>query len=807
MYRYLIMIALLTGLYLLNPVCNIYAQEKATTVRLDQVSDQQLADLLQQAKASGLSDEQFVEAAISRGLPATEAVRLRDRISRLNQRTSADTGVVRRRIARPADSLSNPQRQLRIGAPESLPVFGADLFANQDIRFEPNLNLATPVNYILGPGDQLNISVYGLSQANWKPEVSPEGAINIPGTGLISVSGKTISQATALIRSRLVASRYTLGNGTSLQVSLGNIRSIKVIMVGQLVRPGTYTLPSLATVFNALYSAGGPTVGGSLRKIEILRNSRVIRRLDVYDFLVSGDQRDNINLQDQDIVRVPTYTSRVELSGEIKIPAIFEVLPGEHLQKVIDFAGGFTDSAYVARVKVSQISNGHRRVTDILERDFTTYQPQRGDKYTVEAIVNRFDNRVVIRGAVFRPGTYELSNALTLSQLITKSEGLKEDAYLDRGTITRLNADNTTSLISFDIKKVMAGNSDITLQREDVVHVASLFDLRDQYQVSINGEVRQPGSYAYADSMKVEDLVFNAGGFTPGASTMRLEVARRTNNADPTITSLVKVFTISAARQLKPDENNFVLHPFDIVSVFSLPGYEKQRLVKVEGEVGYPGIYAIQSRDEKISDLVKRAGGLTRLADITGATLRRDNTTGLERSKTDSSALLRERREQFSRLNQSDSSAVRILRNNYVGIDLKEILTKPGSTGDLLLENDDILRIPKNEEIVRVNGEVLFPSAVVYDSRKSLSDYIDNAGSYSATAWPKRTYVVYPNGTVRSTHKFLFFRSFPRVRPGSEIFVPRKPVRIHNTMQEIFGITGGLASIGAIILGIISLSK
>ena len=388
--------------------------QNLSNINVDNLSDQQIRQLMQQAQSSGMSDAELIQQAQGRGMSATQIQKLQARVNAL--RLSSGTG------SKVGDTTASTKRVLNydIDSLETSPdkynpfedmgpkIFGQNIFKNKNMKFEPNLKLATPVNYIVGPEDQLNISVYGNSQVNWKLEVSPEGNINIPGIGVMNVGGKTIEQVTATIRARLIANRYAIGNGSSLQVNLGNIRSIKVIMVGQLVKPGTYTLPSLATVFNALYAAGGPNNIGSLRQIEIIRNNRVIRHLDVYDFLVKGIQKDNISLQDQDIIRVPTYRTRVELSGQIKIPALFEVLPGENLQNVLDFSGGFTDSAYTARIKVSQISDQQRRITDVFEADYKNYIPLRGDKYIIESIINRFENRVVINVAVFRPGEYEL---------------------------------------------------------------------------------------------------------------------------------------------------------------------------------------------------------------------------------------------------------------------------------------------------------------------------------------------------------------------------------------------------------------
>ncbi|WP_295715711.1 SLBB domain-containing protein [Mucilaginibacter sp.] len=799
------------------------ALQNISSINVDDLSDQQIAQLIQQAQNAGLSDAELLQQAQSRGMSSAQVQKLQTRIKDLRSKNGgqssgrADTAYTTtgRRLNYKPDSVDTSYTRKDIFENLKPKIFGADIFKNKNSSFEPNLKLATPLNYILGPNDQLNINVYGSSLVNWKLDVSPEGNINIPGIGILNVGGKTIEQATSLIKNKLAANNYAIGRGTSVQVTLGNIRSIQVIIIGQVVKPGTYTLPSLATVFNALYTAGGPNDNGSLRQIEIIRNNRIIRHLDVYDFLVKGDQKNNISLQDQDIVRVPTYRTRIELAGQIKIPALFEVLPGESLENILSYAGGFTDSAYTARIKVSQISDQQRKITDVLEVDYKNYIPLRGDKYTIESVINRFQNRVVINGAVFKPGDYELQNGLTLYQLIEKAAGLKEDAFTDRGTITRLKPDNSTEMVGFSVKDVMNKTVSIPLQREDIINISSIFDLRDKYIVTINGSVRKPGKFAFSENMKVEDLILKAGGFAEGASTKRIEVARRISDADPSSksSSVAQVFSVNIDGPLKPAEANFILNPFDIVSIYSLPGYEKQKTVKVEGEVLYPGSYTIKNKNEKISDLVARAGGLTASADVEGGSLKRENIAilGVDKNKADTVALALERTAKFERLKRTYKDSTNTgdaqQRNNYVGIDLNSILKSPGSKIDLLIEDGDVLRVPKQQQIVRVNGQVLYPSAVVYESSKSFNDFVYNAGGYGPDALRRGAYVVYPNGTVKGTRKFLFFNSHPSVKPGSEIYVPKKSESKGNTAQTILGFTTGLASLGAIILGILSLNK
>jgi protein involved in polysaccharide export with SLBB domain len=821
---YLFFFVIFLCFVLVAPVSAQSIPKNLSSINVDDLTDQQITQLIQQAQRAGLSDDQLLQQAESRGMSGVQVQKLQARIKSIksknsinaNKKTASDTTFNRKRKVNSQDSLTKDTSKNDLFINLEPKIFGADLFRNSNSNtFEPNLKLATPVNYIIGPEDQITINVYGNSVVDWSLDVSPDGNINIPGVGVLHVAGKTIEDATSSVKSLLARNNYAIGRGTNVKVGLGNIRSIKVIVQGQVVKPGTYTLSSLATVFNALYSAGGPNDVGSFRQIEVIRNNRIVRHLDLYDFLVKGSQRDNIALQDQDVIRVPTYQIRVEFKGEIKIPALFEILPGEVLQDVINFAGGFTDQAYTARIKVNQVSDQQRRITDVFESDYKNYIPLRGDKYTADKILDRYENRVIINGAVFRPGEFELQKGLTLSKLIANAGGLKEDAFTGRGSIIRLNKDNTTQQLSFNVLDVLnKPSSDIALQREDSVVISSVFDLRSKYKVTIKGEVRKSGEFAYADSMKVTDLIIKAGGFSEGASAKRIEVSRRVFNSDPRVRNSVvaQVFSVDINSTLN-DEISFTLKPFDIVSVYSLPGYETQKTVKVEGEVIYPGYYTIQKKNEKISDIIERAGGVTQSADVEGSSLKRDNAAvlGVDKTKIDTIELNKERTDRLRRLQRafkdSTNNDTTQFRNNYVGIDLKQILKKPGTGEDLILENGDVLRVPKQQQIVRVNGEVLYPSAIVYSGSKSFKGYILNAGGYSPRALKRGAYVVYPNGTVKGTTKFLFFNIHPGVKPGSEIYVPRKPITNNNTAQVILGFTTGLASLGAIILGIISLHK
>ena len=798
----------------------ISAQTLPQNVNFDGLSNEELTQYIAKAQAAGLSDEQMIQKAQSSGMSPAQIQRLQSRVaeirkgqgntesfsekSSLRQLSNGDTMQVRQQAQMDPNRNSDPK------------LFGSDLFRNSTGNtFEPNLKLATPINYIVGPDDHLHISINGKSLANWDLGVSPEGNINLPGIGMLKVAGRTIEQATQSIKSRLAANNYAIDKGTTVTVTLGDIRSIKVIIQGEVIKPGTYTLSSLSTAFIALSAAGGPNNIGSFRKIQVIRNSRLVSTLDLYDFLLKGSRKNDVALQDQDIILVPSYNIHVTLKGEVKIPAIFETLPGETLQDLINYSGGFTDQAYTARIKVIRVNDREREVADILESDYKNTIPLRGDKYTVDKILERYVNRITIKGAVFRPGDFELQKGLTISQLIKNAGGLKEDAFTARGSIVRLKPDNTIEQISFNVADAILNKpeADYVLQREDIITISSIFDLRDQYKVTIKGDVRRPGEVVYADSMKVADLIIRAGGFAEGASTKRIEVSRRIFNGDPRTTNsaVAQVYNIDVTADMNEGNASFVLKPFDIVSVFSLPGYEIQKIVKVEGEVIYPGEYTIQKKNEKISDILIRAGGLTASADVDGSSLKRDNAAVLgidkNKSKIDTSTLNKEHADRLKRLQKTYKDSTNIddqMRNHFVGINLKMILKKPGTGEDLILEDGDVLTVPKQQQIVRVNGEVLFPSAVVYNNGKGFKGYVLNAGGFSPNALKGGAFVVYPNGTVKATSKFLFFNIHPRVKPGSEIYVPKKPERKGLSAQELVGITTGIVSLGAIILTLIA---
>lgn len=804
-----------------------FSQTNYANTNVDNLTDAQVRQMMQRAESVGYSDAQLEQMAAAQGMKSEEILKLRARVEKL-RKISGDVVPTGTDLSteRQADTTTNKitkntktptSEKTDIFADFRPKIFGAELFANSNISFEPNLRMATPKNYVIGPDDELLIDLSGDNEANYRLRVNPEGIILMQYVGPVSVGGLSIEQAMSKIKTKMAGTYPALKSGrTSLALNLGNIRSIKITLLGEVVKPGSYTLSSLSTVFNALNASGGPNHNGSFRKIEVIRGNKVISTIDVYDFLLNGIQKNNIRLQDQDVINIPVYQSRVEMSGQVKRPALFEVLSNESLTDVIRFAGGFSDKAYTAQIKVLQNTNRERKIADIAAEQFESYGPLNGDKYIVESILDRFENRVEIVGAVFRPGEFELDKGLTLNGLIAKADGVREDAFLNRGYISRLNPDNSLSLISFDLNKVLKGTEpDLPLFREDKVTISSIFDLRDEFKVSIRGEVRAPGVFDFADNMRLGDVIQMAGGFKEGASPNRIEISRRIKNSDAMSASALtaEVFNVSVDPNLKVMDADFLLKPFDVISIRSAEGYQIQKQVKLEGEVLYPGTYTIMQKNERISDLVKRAGGLTQTAYPDGASLKRpgaekvnpNDKNAINNREEDDKKFLNLKRAQETGAEETVKADIeqKLIQSDLVGIDLVQILKKPQSRYDLIVEDGDVIRVPRQLQIVKVTGEVLNPNGIVYSPSKNFQQYINGAGGYTANALKRGAYIKYANGSVESARKFLFFNNFPKVKPGAEILVPKKADKEKMSAQSWIGLGTAIASMGAIIVSLL----
>ncbi|MDZ7691028.1 MAG: SLBB domain-containing protein [Balneolaceae bacterium] len=642
------------------------------------------------------------------------------------------------------------------------------------------------------------IDIWGAAEQTYQKTISPEGTITIANLGPIYVNGLSIEQARDRIRSSL--SRIYSGlkaegdepTDTQARISLGNIRSINVTVLGEVRYPGTYTLPSLATVFNALYSAGGPDSLGTFREIEVIRGDSTAATLDIYDFLIYGNQQDNIRLRDQDIIKIDPYISRVELTGRTKRNGLFELKEPETLQNLLTFAGGFSERAYTKRIKVVGNTETQKRINDLNYPEEAGFNLQNGDSVHVGSVLNRYANRVEIEGAVFRPGDYELQDSTTLHSLIRRAEGLREDAFMNRGLIYREQADLTTEAIPFSIRQVMNNpeEHDIKLQRNDVVQISSIFDMRDNFTVNIVGAVQNPGIYQYAENMNLEDIILQADGFRESAAPYRIEVSRRITGGDSTFvpqeTADIFRFRVDENLELRDKADEFTLQPFDKVYVRNSPSYFEQQEVTISGEVLFPGVYTLDEKYMRISDLIQRAGGLTEYSYPQGANLTRRVDQGIDTTQINIP-------DSLQRGNNLQRSRTR------VGIRLEQILENPDTEQDIILRPGDVLEIPKELQTVQIAGEVLYPISVRYNEKMSFRNFIRAAGGATDLGKPKDAYIVYANGEVDRASRFLFFRDYPEVRPGATIFVPAREQQRQLTVQERIGILSAIVSMAAIV--------
>lgn len=744
-------------------------------LRASQISDAQLQQYINQAKEKGLTIEQAQNELLQRGFPETELAELKIRISQLTstdiQQTETTTVKQDTKRKLPPASQTNP---LLVESPKTSKVFGTELFANTNLTFEPDLRMATPKNYVIGPDDELLLNIYGLNMSQQTLKVSPDGTVNVKYAGVVNVSGLTIEGATSVLKSRLAKYYPALNSGqTKLQLALGNIRSIRVILIGAINRPGTYTLPSLANLFNALYVSGGPAENGSFRNIELIRNNKVVQVADLYDFLLEGDLSANVHLEDNDVIRVPFAKNMITLNGQLNRPGIFELKGNETLQDAISFAGGFKSKAFKGRITGSRFSDFDKRVIDVSGDSLQMFQPKNGDEYFIDSVVNRYQNRVIVSGAVFKPGAYAVTNGMTLKHLIDKAQGLKEDVYTGRALVVRTRDDLTKEYIAVELKPIAEGKEDgLLLKREDSVHIASIFDLKDTATIVINGAVRKPGVYRYEEGLSLKSMILKAQGFADNATGQGIEISRRKRDVEVNKagSNIVELITVNGNKDLSGSSTDVPLKPFDIITIKEDPYYKKQISVKVTGEVLMPAVYTLQSREERLSSLIQRAGGLLYTANVGGAKLIRQKKTVVDTSEV--KRLLK------SVAKDSTGNAAESVNKNTtdVAINLKYILSHPGSTDDITLEEGDELIIPRINNTVTVNGEVFKPVEVMYEKGKNINDYLSDAGGVTQSGKKGRAFVIYSNGSSAQIKKPLgVFRSYPKIEPGSSIFVPEKP--------------------------------
>jgi len=751
--------------------------------------------------------------------------------------TAADTAAVRNAVKERTVSQETASQASQVGGASSVNgVFGSYLFGKQNLTFEPNLNIPTPPYYVLGTYDEIIVDISGLYEANYRLKVNTEGFIRIPNIGPIKVGGIAISEASKIIRNRLSAVYTGIGGGTKVNVSLGSIRSIRVTVIGEAYKPGTYTLPSLATAFNALYACGGPGENGSMRDIKVIRRGKVVADIDVYDYLMKGSLKNNVQLCDEDIIKVEPYRTRVKISGAVKRQGIFETLSGETMSDLINYAGGFTDIANTSAITVIRLKGKEKTVADVTGEMMNSFKLESGDSVNVSGIYDKYNNKVTLLGAVYRPGVYSTDSCSTVAGLIKKADGLRDDAYLGIAYIIRQRANDVPEMIGFNIGKVMSGvDKDISLRKDDSVRVEYLKDFTENKIVGVWGAVLTPGNYKLVDKMTVKDLISMAHGFTEQASTDSIELVRIIKDPIKLFTSPEKsmVFKIAMDKNLNINDNSrdITLESGDQVIVREISGYEPIRVAKIGGEVVNPGDYSITGKTERISSLIRRAGGFTEYAYPDGAYLiRKESAKGMERKLNDiatenikkeiaskngekldaatlgtgENAIENYAKADSVRREVAGSDVMKNLSDNesLVGIDLGKIIANPGSENDLYLEDGDEIYVPRKLQTVRVMGSVLFPTYVRYKGGMTLKGYVNRAGGFSDRANKNHAFVLYANGTVKSVRRVFWIRNYPRVTPGSKIIVPEKPMEVKSKMTtaETISMMSAIITAAALII-------
>lgn len=686
-------------------------------------------------------------------------------------------------------------------------IFGHNIFTNENLTFEPNVNVATPENYRLGPGDEVIIDVWGASETTIRQKISPEGSILVNNLGPVYLNGKTVKEANNYLKtefSRIYSGVTGDAPSTQVKLTLGEIRSIQVNVMGEVLVPGTYTLSSFASVFHALYSAGGINKIGSLRSIKVVRNGNVVADLDVYDLLMKGKMQVDVRLQDGDVILVDPYQSLVQILGKVKRPMFYEMKSTETVGTLLKYAGGFTGDAYKKAIRLVRKTGREHQIYNVDEMDYSVFRVDDGDMVTVDSVLQRFENRVEIRGAVYRAGLYQLNGTVnTVKQLIKQAEGVRGDAFLNRAIIDRENEDLTHEIIQVDVKGLMNGTvADIPLQKNDILYIPSIHDLKEEATLTIHGQVAKPGTYLYSDNMTVEDLVLQAGGLLEAAATVKVEVARRVKEPKSATfsTTIGQNFSFDLKDGLLVGEGSgdFHLEPFDEVYIRRSPSYHKQQNVIVGGEVLFSGSYALSKKNERLSDLIAKAGGITPDAYARGARLIRKMTEEELRRKEDALCM--------AQMGAGDSISIKQLdlSDTYsVGISLEKALQNPGSDYDMVLREGDVLFVPEYVSTVKINGAVMYPNAVLYKKGESLRYYINQAGGFSNNAKKRKAYVVYMNGTVSR----LRSGNSSAIEPGCEIIVPSKEQKRKMSTAEILGMGSTTASIAAMIATMVNLFK
>lgn len=771
------------------------------------MTDQQVIEYVKQATQEGKEQKQIAAELARRGVTREQAERVKKLYEQQMgtdtanmQGTELNEARLREETQDETTALTDNQPTTEELAQEDQ-VFGRNIFNTRNLTFEPNSNMATPPNYQLGPGDEVIIDIWGASQTNIRQTITPDGTINMQELGPIYLSGMTVEEANRFLKNKL--GTVFSNENNQIRVTLGNTRTIQINIMGEVVQPGTYALSAFSTVFHALYRAGGVNDIGSLRNVQLVRNGKKIAAVDVYDFIMQGKIKDDIRLQEGDVIIVPAYDMLVKMSGNVKRPMRFEMKKNETLAALIKYAGGFNADAYSKSVRMVRQNGMEYEVKTVDEMEYSVCQLRDGDVVTVGAILNRFTNKVEIKGAVYRPDIYALDGKVnTVRALIEKAQGLMDDAFTNRAVLQRQRDDLTSEILSVDVKALMNGTiPDIPLRKNDVLYIPSIHDLQDLGSVTIYGEVTKPDEYPYADNMTLEDLIIQAGGLKEAASTVRVDVSRRIKDAKSvnSTDSIGQMFSFALKDGFVIDgQPGFVLQPYDQVFVRRSPGYQTQQNVTIQGEVIFGGTYTLTSKAERLSDLVKKAGGVTNSAYVRGAKLTRVANEEEKKRMQDVVKLM------GRELGESaiDSLGLQVDGLFSVGIDLEAALANPGGDADLVLREGDVLNIPEYVNTVKINGAVMMPNTVSYRKGEKVSYYLSQAGGYSQHAKKSKKFIIYMNGQVAKVKG----SGKDQIEPGCEIVVPNKKQSKAN-FGNILGYATSFSSLATMAATIVSLFK
>lgn len=778
------------------------------------MTDEQVIQYVQEGLAQGKSQEQLMTELAAKGVTEEQALRLKQMYE--NGSISMDSGTTTNKVEDTSRTRSentesktpepaanktkeNTEAQKVVKELKSEQVFGRNIFTNEKLSFEPNTNMATPENYRLGPGDEIIVDIWGASENIIKKEISPDGSINIPGLGIIYLNGMNIADAKEFLRGEL--GKIYSDEANKIQVTLGKTRSIRINVMGEVMVPGTYTLSGFASVFHALYSAGGVTDLGSLRNIKVARNGKTVAEVDVYEYIMQGKTSDDINLLEGDVVIVPTYDAIVKVDGKVKRPMKYEMKENETVSTLLKYAGFFAPNAYKNSVRVIRQDGREYSVATVERENFGSFKVMDGDVVTADSIIGRFSNRLEIKGAVYRPGVYEYcENINTVKKLLQQADGLLGEAFTNRAVLYRQRENLTSEVLSVDVEGILDGTAeDVELRKNDILYIPSIYDIKNIGNVYISGEVMKPGKYPYADNMTLEDIVITAGGLKDAASLVRVDISRRMkdNKGTHAIDTVGENFSFGLKDGFIVDgEPGFILEPFDQVFVRRSPGYSEQKNVVVNGEILYEGEYSLNYKNERLSSLIKRAGGLTSFGYARGAKLTRvANEHEIKRMQNVIDMMRKE-------LGESLANSLMLELDSVftVGIDLEEALKNPGSNADIVLREGDVISIPEMTSTVKINGAVMMPNTVTFQKGKNVRYYLNQAGGYSQNAKKTKKFIIYMNGEVTKVKS----RSH-KVEPGCEIVVPNKVKQ--NRIGEVIGYATSFASLATMIASLANLLK